>query len=307
MALKSRKADEKTSQEFYLHSGVIPMKVLLFNPTAKEMEEKLGITPNEEPKYVQDDQFNEGQKKYLAYFWMTNLEFEAVDESGEKQVVKEGSFRIPLIIGISDTLAVSSTGKNLYINKYGQSIYAENEEFIKQNYEWYDTEGLRRAYGGEPQFYEFHAALANLKMNKNVKDENCFDVEDIKNLFTNDKFLKEHVNSLMEKGHAVRCLVLLKNAGETEEGKTKVREIFYNQFYQKKTQSHTTAMSNFESFITGARLTKKVEEQVERRAPKGHFTYEPTLYTINKAIELVTSTEDADSDGGYSHSDDDTF
>ena len=310
MALKARKADEKTSQEFYLHTGPIPMKVFLFNPTAKEMEEKLGITPNEEPTYIQDDKFNEGQKKYLAYFWMTNLEYEAEDENGEKQVIKEGDFRIPLIIGISDTLAVSASGKNLYINKYGKSIYAESEQVVREKYgelssrPWFSTEGLRHAYGGEPQFYEFHAAYANLKSSKKETDENCFDAEDIKKLFIDDSFLKEHINDLMAKGHGFRPLVLLKNAGETENGGIKVREIFYNQFYQKTTQSQAAAMSNFESFITCAKITKNVEDTKERRAPKGEFfTYEPRIHTISSAIKLVSSSVDeASPDDKYSQS-----
>jgi hypothetical protein len=122
MALKARKADEKTSQEFYLYSGSIPMKVLLVNPTAKELEEKLNIKSQEEPKYIEDDKFNEGQKTYKLVLWLSNLPYKAINKKGEVVDVAEDSFRIPHYINISDTLGTTrDNSKKLFVNKYGQS------------------------------------------------------------------------------------------------------------------------------------------------------------------------------------------
>jgi hypothetical protein len=113
----------------------------------------------------------------------------------------------------------------------------------------------------------------------------------------------------MSKDHGVRVLVGLKNNGEDDNGNTKVREALYNMFFQKTSQSDSSALNGFKTFITCSKVRKNVEDAKQRRAPKmEYFSYEPEIHYIEDAKSLVmSSVDEADSDDTYTQSEDDTF
>lgn len=309
MALKQRGSEEITTKEFNLHAGVIKYKVIAINPNKQEMKDILGIDSPEEPVYVREGK-EEGTKQYLMYFWLGNLPYIINNPDGTSTKVAEDEFRLPLIFGISDQLGESKDGtKKLFINKFGESIYAESIDFIKENYEWFSSEGLRQAYLGESGFYDFHKYYANLKMSRNEKDENCLGTEDIKQLFTNDKFFKDHIKGLMSTNHTVYCVTGIKNNGVDDNGNVKVREVLYNQYYQKGNATLTSAISNFKSYINADKVTKNQADTKERRTPRmEYFSYEPQIFNINEAVEKVVSSVDKEADNdSYTQTDEVTF
>jgi len=300
MALTKNKADKKTTKEIMMHTGVVPGKVIAYNPNKEELE-KIGV--NYDPgEYVKDDNFNEGHKQYLASFWLTNMEY-VVTKNGEQVIVPEGDIKVPLMINIGDEPLKSREGdKTMYVNKYGETIYLSDPDKV---YDWFDSEGLRTAHYGEEDLYKFLSAYANLEYSKEHKDENC--LEDPNELFKDDSFFKDFINSLItdKPTPVVYFLLSLKDGGENDNGQRKVKEIIYKQYYQKKTQGNS-AISNFKSFINATRSAEDKRETARQyREPKGEFfTFEPEIFTINEAVDkVVSSTEEADSDDMYKEAD----
>jgi hypothetical protein len=42
------------------------------------------------------------------------------------------------------------------------------DELNSDKFSWFSKDEARQAYGGEPQFYEFHAAYGNLKYSDHI-------------------------------------------------------------------------------------------------------------------------------------------
>lgn len=289
MALKKRKSDEKTTKEIMMHTGIVPMKVVLFNPNKEELE-KIGV--NYDPgEYISDDTFNEGHKQYLASFWMQNREY-VVHKNGEKIVIPEGEITVPFMINISDSVATNRSGdKKMYVNKYGDTIYlAEDQE----PYEWFDATDLREAHRGEQDLYTFLRAYANLK----YSDENCLE-DPIKDLFEDDSDFKKFIYSIINDKPVpiVYVLLSLKHSGKNDNGQVKIKEIVYKQYFQKKTQANS-AISNFKSWLDASRKSENAKEDaIKMREPKGEFyTVEPAVFTLDEAINKVSDSSENDSD-----------
>ena len=295
MGLSSNNSDQATTKEVNMYTGVIPFKLVAFNPTEEELKAiGLNFAPND---YISEDKFNEGHKQFAIALWLKNVKFIA-KQNGEDVEVPEGSITTSLTFNISDEPTVSQNGKPLFVNKYGDTMYAESVDFIKQNYEWFDVEGIRPAHKGEGDLYMFLRAHANLNYSKDNKDSNC--LEDPKTLFNDATFLKDYFKGLMADKPLKYFYGLqsLKNAGETDNGATKVRQVMYKQYYQKKTQGNS-AVSNFKSFLNAERATKDVEDKILQREPKGEFyTIAPEIFTLDEARKKVeASVDEADKDG----------
>lgn len=293
MALKSRKADEVTSPVFYNHTGIYAFKVVAYNPTLAELK-KLGFNFTNETEYVATNDYG---TSYKSVFWLKNCEKVSIEKGGKIVEVNPGDIVQPLTFFIQQGTAKSQTGKTLFINKFGKDVWAEDIESLP---EWFNSEGVREAYKGESNLYNFLMNYANLKWD----DENC--MEDPEQLFKDDSFFKEFIQGLMENNHIVRCMVELKSGGETESGEIKVREQIYPQFFQKFNQTTT---GKFREFITASKVKEENREaQVESRKPKGElWSYEPKLYDLQEAREaiqkVINSESDADSEDYSSTSD----
>jgi len=292
MALTSNKADKKTTKEIMFHTGVIPLKVMLYNPNEKELA-TIGV--NYDPgEYVKDDNFNEGHKQYLMSFWLQNMEY-VVSKNGENIIVPEGEVTIPFMINIGDTPLRSKDGsKGMYVNAYGDTVYLADPENV---YDWFDAKDLREAHNGEQTLYEFLRAYANIEYTKDFKEDNC--LGDPKQLFEDDSFFKDYMKSLIndKPTHVLYMHQSLKYGGENENGQHKVKEILYKQYFQKKTQANS-AISNFKSYINATRVKEeKKNDALLNREPKGEFwTIEPAIYTLDEAVIKVRSSSDNDSD-----------
>ncbi len=299
MGLTSNKADEKTTKELNLHTGVYSFKVIKFNPSGEELKEMLGMDEVREQEYIQDDKFNEGHKQYLAYFWLENEACTAYMD-GEEVDVKEGEFKIPVIFGIGDAPLTNRDGtKHAFVNKYGKTTYAESEDKLPS---WFEAEGVRKAHYGEQELYNFLKSYANLYDSGDKKDENCLD--DPNALFKDDSFFKNYIKELQEKNHGVKCLVELKKGAENEDGNFNVKEVIYKQYFQKKSQKMPQAIGNFKNYLSASNVRTDKEDKIARRTPKGEFyTIEPTVLSISEAKEKVSGSQDeADNDEAYKQS-----
>jgi len=293
MALTANKADEKTTKEFLNYTGVIPFEVVAFNPDSIKLNE-LGLNFDAKSP-ISDDTFNAGHKNYSATFWLRNAKF--AYKNGENVVeVEAGAILTSISFYIGDSVAESKTGKTLFINGYGDTIYAESIEYIKDNYEWFDSFKLRGAHKGESDLYLFLRAYANLKYSKNESDENC--LENPKQLFEDDTELVEYINGLIKETpkRIVFLLTGFKNTGTDDNGNVKMRQVVYKKFYQKKSQFNS-AVSNFTSFINCTRIKKNKEDKIAEREPKMDFyTIEPQGFDYSTICSKLEKTEDVNDD-----------
>lgn len=128
-----------------LYTGIAPMSIVAVNPTLKELND-LGVAVKTEPEYtgisVMDGVFNK------IVFWLKNEEFDFFS-------------RIDILV--KPEAKVSNSGKNLWINKFGRVAYADGE--ASKAYEWYSSEGERKAFHGEDIIISLIQAWANVSTN----------------------------------------------------------------------------------------------------------------------------------------------
>lgn len=153
------------SKSFKLATGPLKMKDVLINPTLQELND-YGVAFKEEPNYLVDDQ--ERGKGVVITIWAkvdpSNFNAEDANALGEYQI----SQRIYLF----NSKKVSQGGKPQFVNKYGDTTYAENIDLVP---DWFKTDKMREAYQGEDQLLTFIKTWGDLRQNKKtgVKDE-CF-------------------------------------------------------------------------------------------------------------------------------------
>ena len=286
MALTKRKADEKTSKTFYVHSGVFPFKVVAFNPGLKQLK-ALGRNFEEEPEYIVDDNLNEGKKQFKATFWLSNKEITGKNEKGKEVTIKEGSLVTPFTFYISEVDQVSQDGaKTKFINKWGQGMFAESKDDLP---DFYESTGARVAKRGEEELMTFMFSYANLMK----EDENV--LEDPNKLFEDDSEIRDTVEALMEEGNIVRCLVGMK--GSDGERGLNVNQNIYRGFYRKKGERSVVP---FKSFINCENVSEQnKQDKLDRRKPNfDYYTFEPVQMPIDEAREIVKQNmENPDKDG----------
>jgi len=137
MAVKSNASTEEVLGSIKTYSGLTNVNVIAINPTMEELH-AIDIKVKSEPVY----NINMGDEDYFKLiFWLRN---------------QDGNFRMEILT--QNKPRVSQTGKNQWINNIGQSTWSNDAP----TYEWWKTEGQRKAYTGEETLINFTKAWANV-------------------------------------------------------------------------------------------------------------------------------------------------
>ena len=179
MAIKSNASTEEVVGGLKIYSGLTNVKVIAVNPTMVELH-ALDINVKQEPNYnvtIGEEEYNK------IVFWLNNT---------------DGNFKLEILMQTKPR--VSQTGKYQWMNGIGQATWSEEEP----TYEWWKTEGQRKAYAGEETLINFVKAWANVASG----DEVSFDTID--NIVLGDLAeVKALVTAL--KNNQVRVLIGVKD------------------------------------------------------------------------------------------------
>lgn len=162
-----------------LYSGLTNVNVIAVNPTLEELH-NLGIKLKQEPVYT----ISMGDQEYnKVVFWVKN---------------ETGSYKIEILMQSSHR--VSQSGKHQWMNSIGQSTWSEDAP----SYDWWKSDGERKAYVGEETLINFAKCWANVASG----DEVTFDT--IAKIAAGDVAeLKKYVAAL--KDNPVRVLIGVKD------------------------------------------------------------------------------------------------
>ena len=146
MAIQSNASTEEVVGGIKLYSGLTNVNVIAVNPTMEELH-ALDIKVKTEPIYI----VNIVDKEYNKItFWVKN---------------EDGNYRFDVLM--QDAPRVSQTGKHQWMNNIGQSTWSEEEP----TYDWWKSEGERKAYVGEETLVNFVKAWANVRQGDEVTFE----------------------------------------------------------------------------------------------------------------------------------------
>ena len=137
MAIQSNASTEEVMGGMKTFSGLTNVKVTAVNPTMAELH-AMDINVKQEPNYTVE--FS-GEEYNKIVFWLAN---------------EDGNFKLEILM--QNKSRVSQTGKHQWMNAIGQSTWSEEEP----TYEWWKTEGQRKAYTGEETLINFTKAWANV-------------------------------------------------------------------------------------------------------------------------------------------------
>ena len=152
MAIQSNASTEEVTgggREFY--SGLTNVKVVAVNPTMSELH-AIGVNIKQEPAYsgtTNDQDWNK------VTFWLEN---------------EDDKFKVDFFL--KNSTKESKTGKFLWLNNVGQSTWSTDEP----TYEWWKTDGQRKAYDGEVDLIEFTKAWANVAAGASVYFDTMSDI-----------------------------------------------------------------------------------------------------------------------------------
>jgi len=149
MAIQSNASTEEVVGGIKTYSGLTNVKVIAVNPTMEELH-AMDINVKQEPNYkvsFSDQDYNK------VVFWLNN---------------ENGNFKLEVLM--TNTPRVSQAGKHQWINAVGQSTWSTEAP----SYEWWKSEGQRKAYVGEETLINFVKAWANVASG----DEVSFDTMD---------------------------------------------------------------------------------------------------------------------------------
>jgi hypothetical protein len=161
-----------------LYTGIAAMNVIAVNPTLEELND-LGIPLKTEPEYtnldIKGDTFNK------ITFWLSK---------------DDPSFNTRFDILVKPEPKVSSTGKNMWINNFGRTVYCQDKP--SETYDWYKGDGERHSFHGEDKLMNFVLAWGNVSNNAECyfdtyKDIMNGKVDEIKALADNIKDNKVRV------------------------------------------------------------------------------------------------------------------
>jgi len=166
MAIQSSSSDIEVIGGIPLFTGIATMSVVAINPTLGELS-SIGVNMKSEPSYIDvpigDNIYNK------LIFWLHNDTHE---------------FTTKLEILCKPEHKISKSGKFLYTNGKGQITYADQDP--SEIYDWYSSDGVRKALVGEDTLLNFVRAWANTPSN----GECSFD--------TIDKIMKGDVKELTQ-------------------------------------------------------------------------------------------------------------
>ena len=137
MAIQSNASTEEVMGGMKTFSGLTNVNVVAVNPTMAELH-NMDINVKQEPSYTVE--FS-GEVYSKIVFWLSN---------------DDGNFKLEILM--QNKPKVSQTGKNQWMNAIGQSTWSADEP----SYDWWKTEGQRKAYTGEETLINFIKAWANV-------------------------------------------------------------------------------------------------------------------------------------------------
>jgi hypothetical protein len=164
MAIQSNASTEEVVGGIKTFSGLTDVKVVAVNPTMAELH-AMDINVKQEPNYTVE--FS-GEAYNKVVFWVAN---------------SDGNFKLEILM--QNKPKVSQTGKHQWMNNVGQSTWSEDEP----TYDWWKTEGQRKAYTGEETLINFVKAWANVASGDEVSFDTMpaianGDLAEIKSLVT---------------------------------------------------------------------------------------------------------------------------
>ena len=130
MTIQSNASTEEVLGALKTYSGLTNVDVITVNPTMEDLH-ALDIKVKSEPKYnvtIGEDEY------FKLIFWVKN---------------DDGNFKLEILM--QDKPRISQTGKYQWINSIGQSTWSEDSP----TYDWWKTEGQRKAYSGEETLINF--------------------------------------------------------------------------------------------------------------------------------------------------------
>lgn len=138
MAIQSNNSTEEVvGSGIKLYSGISNFKVIAVNPTMADLH-ALDIKVKQEPNYYVE---MNNEDYFKVCFWIKNEDlttrFDIFLQNKEK---------------------TSSTGKYQWLNNIGQDTWSDEAP----TYDWWKTEGQRKAYTGEETLIRFIKAWANV-------------------------------------------------------------------------------------------------------------------------------------------------
>ena len=137
MAIKSNDSTQEVIGGIKTFSGLTNVNVLAVNPTMAELH-AMDINVKQEPNY--DVAFSDQEFKKIT-FWLANA---------------DGNFKLEILV--NNTHKESKTGKFQWINNIGQVTWSTDAP----SYDWWKSEGQRKAYTGEETLINFVKAWANV-------------------------------------------------------------------------------------------------------------------------------------------------
>ena len=137
MAIQSNASTEEVVGGIKTYSGLTNVKVKAVNPTMAELH-AMDINVKQEPNYTVE--FS-GEEYNKIVFWLANA---------------DGNFKLEILM--QNKPKVSQNGKFQWMNNIGQSTWSEDAP----TYDWWKTEGQRKAYTGEETLINFVKAWANV-------------------------------------------------------------------------------------------------------------------------------------------------
>jgi len=180
MAIQSNASTEEVvGAGIKLYSGLSNFSVIAVNPTMAELH-ALNIMVKQEPNYSVE--FS-GDEYFKLCFWIKNE-----DVTTRLEILTQSTPRL------------SQTGKHQWINNVGQSTWSLEEP----TYDWWKTEGQRKAYSGEETLINFAKSWANVASGDDVYFE------------TIDKIVRGDVSELQQlaktlTGNEARLLIGVKD------------------------------------------------------------------------------------------------
>ena len=148
MAIASNNSEQEVSGGgIPLYVGIAPVSVVAVNPTQAELS-VLGVNFKEEPSYTVSfpGQDGEVQDYIKATFWVKHT---------------EPDFLTRVEVLLQSKIRVSKAGdKSMWTNNRGQISWSDTDPSAK--YDWYNGEGVRKAYVGEDTLLSFIKAWANV-------------------------------------------------------------------------------------------------------------------------------------------------
>ena len=132
-----------------LYTGVENFRVLSINPNHEALKGIYGEKAKE-PNYISTDEKGNRQARIDVY----------VDNEAKEG---EPAIKTKLTFFVTETEKISQGGdKKLFINAYGQTAWLPLDGSIPENMQWFDTDGMRTANGGEENLIGFIRNLLNL-------------------------------------------------------------------------------------------------------------------------------------------------